>query len=196
MALVAGDEEGLLPEFARTALLVLADQLHELRVKINKIEREIHAWHRSNAQSRRLETAPGVGPITASAIVATVPDPSCFKSGRQFAAWLGLTPNENSTGGKQRLGRITRAGDPYLRRLLVVGAHAVLRHSGNAKSAPTRWAAELLGKKADKLKTPTELAKKRDDYLKKQAEAQFAVPEDQLVDAVRKVLARHGVTWG
>ena len=147
LALVEGSEEGLLPELARTALLLLAGQLRELRVKIGEIERQIHAWHRCNAQSRRLETAPGIGPITASAIVATVPDPSCFKSGRQFAAWLGLTPNENSTGGKQRLGRITRAGDPYLRRLLVVGAHAVLRFSGNAKSAPTRWAAELLGKK-------------------------------------------------
>ena len=147
LALVEGSEEGLMPELARTALLMLVGQLRELRVKINEIEREIHVWHRSNAMSRRLETAPGIGPITASAIVATVPDPSCFKSGRQFSAWLGLTPNENSTGGKQRLGRITRAGDPYLRRLLVVGAHAVLRFSGNAKSVPTRWAAELLGKK-------------------------------------------------
>ena len=147
LALVEDNEDGLIPELARTALLVLAAQLRELRMKINGIEREIHAWHRSNALSRRLETAPGIGPITASAIVATIPDPSCFKSGRQFSAWLGLTPRENSSGGKQRLGRITRAGDPYLRRLLVVGAHAVLRHSGNAKSAPTRWAAELLGKK-------------------------------------------------
>jgi transposase len=147
LVLVEGKEEGLIPELARTVMLVLAAQLRELRAKIAEIEREIQTWHRSNAQSRRLETAPGIGPITASAIVATVPDPSCFKSGRQFAAWLGLTPNENSTGGKQRLGRITRAGDPYLRRLLVVGAHAVLRFSGKAKSAPTRWAAELLGKK-------------------------------------------------
>jgi transposase len=147
LALVEGNEEGQMPELARTALLVLAGQLRELRLQISKIEREIHAWHRSNAVSRRLETAPGVGPITASAIVATVPDPSRFKSGRQFSAWIGLTPNEDSTGGKQRLGRITRAGDPYLRRLLVVGAHAVLRYSGNAKSAPTKWAAGLLGKK-------------------------------------------------
>lgn len=147
LALVEGNEEGLIPALARTALLVLAGQLRELRAKIAEIEREIHAWHRSNPLSRRLETAPGIGPLTASAIVATIADPSCFKSGRQFSAWLGLTPNENSTGGKQRLGRITRAGDPYLRRLLVVGAHAVLRYSGNAKSAPTRWAAELLGKK-------------------------------------------------
>ena len=147
LALVEGNEEGLIPSLARTALLVLAGQLRELRAKIAEIERQIHGWHRSNPLSRRLETAPGIGPLTASAIVATIADPSCFKSGRQFSAWLGLTPNENSTGGKQRLGRITRAGDPYLRRLLVVGAHAVLRYSGNAKSAPTRWAAELLGKK-------------------------------------------------
>jgi transposase len=141
-----GSEGGLIPELARTALVRLAGHLRELRVRINELDREIHAWHRSNKLSRCLETVPGVGPITASAIVATVADPSCFKSGRQFAAWLGLVPRQNSTGGKERLGRITRAGDPYLRRLLVVGAHAVLRFSGNARSAPTRWAAELLAK--------------------------------------------------
>jgi transposase len=126
---------------------LLAGQLRELRVRINELERQIHVWHRCNGQSRRLETVPGIGPITASAIVATVGDPSEFKSGRHFAAWLGLVPRQNSSGGKERLGRITRAGDPYLRRLLVVGAHAVLRFSGNAKTAQTRWAAELLNKK-------------------------------------------------
>jgi transposase len=147
LELVESEEGGAIPELARSALVLLAGQLRELRARINALERQIHAWHRSNAQSRRLETAPGIGPITASAIVATVADPSCFKSGRHFAAWLGLVPRQNSSGGKERLGRITRAGDPYLRRLLVVGAHAVLRFSDKAKSAPTRWAAELLNKK-------------------------------------------------
>jgi transposase len=147
LELVESEEGGAIPELARSALVLLAGQLRELRARINALERQIHAWHRSNAQSRRLETAPGIGPITASAIVATVADPSCFKSGRHFAAWLGLVPRQNSSGGNERLGRITRAGDPYLRRLLVVGAHAVLRFSDKAKSAPTRWAAELLNKK-------------------------------------------------
>ena len=147
LELVEGEEGGSLPELARSLLVLLAGQLRQLRVKISELERQIHAWHRANEQSRRLETAPGIGPITASAIVATVPDPSYFKSGRHFAAWLGLVPRQNSSGGKERLGRITRAGDPYLRRLLVVGAHAVLRFSNKAKSAPTRWAAELLSKK-------------------------------------------------
>jgi transposase len=147
LELVESEEGGAIPELARSALVLLAGQLRELRARINALERQIHAWHRSNAQSRRLETAPGIGPITASAIVAMVADPSCFKSGRHFAAWLGLVPRQNSSGGKERLGRITRAGDPYLRRLLVVGAHAVLRFSDKAKSAPTRWAAELLNKK-------------------------------------------------
>lgn len=87
--------------------------------------------------SRRLDTIPGIGPIKASAIAATVVDASLFKSGRQLAAWTGLVPRQNSSGGKDRLGRITKQGDPYLRRLLVVGAHAVLRFSKNRKTAPT-----------------------------------------------------------
>jgi len=94
-----------------------------------------------------LETIPGVGPITASAIAATVTDASLFHSGRQLAAWLGLVPRQSSSGGKERLGRISKQGDPYIRRLLVVGAHAVLRFSRRGKAAPTRWAAELLAKK-------------------------------------------------
>jgi transposase len=111
------------------------------------MDRKIHAWHRSNELSRRLETIPGIGPITASAIVATVSDASLFRSGRQLAAWLGLVPRQNSSGGKERFGRISKQGDPYIRRLLVVGAHAVLRFSRKGKAAPTQWAGELLAKK-------------------------------------------------
>ncbi|MFS2155646.1 IS110 family transposase, partial [Rhizobium sp. Rhizsp42] len=107
----------------------------------------IHTWHRGNELSRRLETIPGIGPITASAIAATVADASLFRSGRQLAAWIGLVPRQNSSGGKDRLGRISKQGDPYLRRLLVIGAHAVLRFSKKGKTAPTRWAADLLVKK-------------------------------------------------
>lgn len=147
IGLVEDDDHDLIPLIARDALLPLVAQLREVHERVAKLDRQIHAWHRSNELSRRLETIPGIGPITASAIAATVTDASLFKSGRQLAAWLGLVPRQKSSGGKQRLGRITKQGDPYLRRLLVVGAHAVLRFSRKGKAAPTQWAAELLARK-------------------------------------------------
>lgn len=147
VALVEDDEHDLLLPLARSALLPLIEQLREVHEKIGEMDRLIHAWHRSNEMSRRLATIPGIGPITASAIAATVTDPSLFKSGRQLAAWLVLVPRQNSSGGKERLGRISKQGDPYIRRLLVVGAHAVLRFSRNGKAASTRWAAEMLARK-------------------------------------------------
>lgn len=147
VALVEDEDHDMIPRLARAALLPLIQQLRELHEKVGEMDRQIHAWHRSNELSRRLETIPGIGPITASAIVATVTDASLFKSGRQLAAWLGLVPRQNSSGGKERLGRISKQGDPYIRRLLVVGAHAVLRFSRKGKAAPTVWASELLAKK-------------------------------------------------
>ena len=151
IGLVEDDNHDLIPPLARVALLPVIEQLREVHEKIGALDREIHAWHRSNELSRRLETIPGIGPITASAIAATVTDASLFKSGRQLAAWLGLVPRQSSSGGKERLGRISKQGDPYIRRLLVVGAHAVLRFSRKGKAAPTRWAAELLAKKPYKV---------------------------------------------
>ena len=147
IALVEDEDHDLIPPLARSALVPLIEQLREVHEKVGEMDRQIHAWHRENELSRRLETIPGIGPITASAIVATVTDASLFRSGRQLAAWLGLVPRQNSSGGKERLGRITKQGDPYIRRLLVVGAHAVLRFSRKGKSAPTRWAAELMSRK-------------------------------------------------
>ena len=147
IALVEDDDHDLVPPLARFALLPLIGQLREVHEKVSEIDRQILGWHRSSELSRRLETIPGIGPITASAIAATVTDASLFKSGRQLAAWIGLVPRQNSSGGKDRLGRISKQGDPYLRRLLVVGAHAVLRFSRKGKAAPTRWASELLAKK-------------------------------------------------
>ncbi len=147
VALVEDEDHDMIPPLARSALLPLIQQLRELHEKVGEMDRQIYAWHRSNELSRRLETIPGIGPITASAIVATVTDASLFKSGRQLAAWLGLVPRQNSSGGKERLGRISKQGDPYIRRLLVVGAHAVLRFSRKGKAAPTVWASELLAKK-------------------------------------------------
>ena len=101
--------------------------IEELTKQIQRLEKELLAWHKTNDASRRLATIPGVGLITATALAATVTDPSHFKSGRQFAAWLGLTPRQNSSGGKNRLGSISKMGDRYLRTLLIIGA--TWRHS-------------------------------------------------------------------
>ncbi|MBZ9772211.1 IS110 family transposase [Mesorhizobium sp. CO1-1-8] len=146
IALVEEDHD-LLPALARVALLPLIEQLREVDEKVAGLDRQIHRWHRSNELSRRLETIPGIGPITASAIATTITDVSLFKSGRQLAAWLGLVPRQNSSGGKERLGRISKQGDPYIRRLLIIGAHAVLRYSQKAKATSTQWAAGMLAKK-------------------------------------------------
>ncbi len=156
-ALVASVEEGKaerLPELARTALMSLIAQLRDAHARANEIEREIVTWHRNDERSRRLETIPGVGPITASAVIATVTDPSMFASGRELAAWIGLVPQQSSSGGKERLGRISKKGDPYIRKLLVVGAHSVLRIARSKKHGPSNlitWGAELADRKPYKL---------------------------------------------
>ena len=116
-----------MPVLARVALHGLVDQLRIVRDEVVKVEKRIVAQHRADDASRRLATIPGIGPITASAIAAAVPDATLFKSGRQFAAWLGLTPRTHSSGGKERLVGITKQGDGYIRRLLVIGATAVIR---------------------------------------------------------------------
>lgn len=135
-----------LPALARTALHGLVTQLRGIEGQIETVESEIMKWHRAHPASRRLATVPGIGPITASAIAASVPDASLFRSGRQFAAWLGLTPRTNSSGGKERQVGISKQGDGYLRRLLVVGATAVLRFA-RQNSASRAWAAKLLERK-------------------------------------------------
>jgi transposase len=124
---------------------VIADQIAEVGVKIATLEAQILAWHKSNRVSQRLATIPGIGPIIATAIAATVPDPGVFRSGREFAAWLGLVPRQNSTGGKARLGGISKHGDSYLRRLLVNGAHAVLLRSKAGKT--DSWLVSLRARK-------------------------------------------------
>lgn len=139
-----------LPESAREALHAIVDQLRRLESEIDRVEARIVNWHRNSDLSRRLATIPGIGPITASAIAAAVPDGAQFRSGRQFAAWLGLTPKAHSSGGRERKTGISKQGDGYLRRLLVVGATAVLRHVRRVGAAPS-WAAELLERKPAKL---------------------------------------------
>ena len=123
---------------ARHALGLLVAQIQDLQGRINDLERALIAWHRANETSRRLKSIPGIGVISATAITATVTDPSQFRSGRQFAAWLGLVPRQNSSGGKDRLGRISKMGDRYLRRLLVVGATALIRFARNRNNASSR----------------------------------------------------------
>ena len=114
------------------------------------LERRIHGVHRASEVSRRLETIPGIGVIGATAIAATVTDPRAFRSGREFAAWIGLVPRQNSTGGKARLAGISKQGDRYLRRLLVVGAMAVLKQ---ARARPDKypWLIQLLARRPAKV---------------------------------------------
>jgi transposase len=139
-----------LPELARVALHGLIDQLRIVRDEIARVEKRIVAWHRASNASRRLATIPGIGPITASAIAAAVPDATLFQSGRQFAAWLGLTPRAHSSGGKERRVGISKQGDGYIRRLLVTGATAVIRLARQGNASKT-WAAKLLERKSARL---------------------------------------------
>lgn len=111
------------------------------------------AWHRANAACQRLETIPGIGFITATALVATVGDANIFRSGRQFAAWFGLVPKQQSSGGKERLGGISKMGDRYLRHLLVVGATAVVRYTRRKQTSVSIWANQLLDRKPARLVT-------------------------------------------
>ena len=144
-AVLLDETEERIPEMARGVLIVLVGQLTDLNRRIDDIERRIRCWHAQDETSRRLATIPGIGPITASALAATVPDPSVFRNGREFAAWLGLVPRQNSSGGKDCLGGISKRGDGYLRRLLIVGAQAVLRWSKVKHSDP--WVIGLLARK-------------------------------------------------
>ncbi len=144
IAIVEDPEDARLPSIAREALSVLISQLHTIKVEINKLEKKLRAWHLSTEASQHLTTIPGVGIITATALVATIGDGSQFKSGRQMSAWLGLVPRQNSSGGKDRLGRISKRGDGYLRRLLVHGSRAVLRWHRAVPERQSPWVGELL----------------------------------------------------
>lgn len=140
-----------LPELAQTALAILVRRLLELEDELQALDRILYEWHRDNEACRRLAAIPGIGVITATAIVATVSDPGQFHSGRQFAAWLGLVPKQNSSGDKLRLGGISKQGDRYLRRLLVVGATAVIRHTKGKETPVALWLKDLLEKKPVRL---------------------------------------------
>jgi transposase len=140
----AGDA---LPEPARLALRLLAGQIDDADAKIAALEKQIAARHRQDEASLRLASIPGIGPIIASALAAAVSDAGAFASGRQLAAWLGLVPRQHSTGGKQRLGSITKAGDRYLRRLLVIGATGLIRYRRANVPGGLAWLQAMLARK-------------------------------------------------
>src|SRR2546426_6224533 len=150
LTIIADEKDERLPIDARASLIVLAAQLQALQMMIGSIEKRIIGQHRASEESRRVATVPGIGTLGASAITATVTDPSAFRSGRDFAAWIGLVPRQDSTGGKQKLGPISKQGDRYLRRILVVGAIAVLRY---AKHNPEKypWLTQLLARRPFKV---------------------------------------------
>jgi transposase len=142
-----------LPDTARMALQPLATMLLEIEAQIARLDKAILAAHRSDPVSIRLATIPGIGPIVASCLSASVPDASLFQGSREFAAYLGLVPRQHSTGGKARLGSISKMGNRHLRKLLVVGAHAALysMKSGKTRTALADWARSLLAKKPFKV---------------------------------------------
>jgi transposase len=150
LAIIADEGDVRLPLDARASLIVLAAQLQALQTLIGSLEKRLVVQHRANEASKRLISIPGIGIIGASAIAATVTDPKAFRTGRDFAAWIGLVPRQDSTGGKQKLGPISKQGDRYLRRILVVGAHSVLRR---AKLNPEKypWLTQLLARRPFKV---------------------------------------------
>ncbi len=145
--MIEDPEDDRLPALAREALGSLVGQLRMVQAQILGLEKKLLAWHRASEASRRLETIPGVGVITATALVATIGDASQFRSGRQLAAWLGLVPKQHSSGGKERLGRISKRGDGYLRKLLVHGARTVLLWSRRKKEGRSAWLKALLARR-------------------------------------------------
>jgi transposase len=149
LARIATDQT--VPELARELFAELGGEYAQLNARIGKLETRLLAWHRSNELSRRLAEIPCIGPIGAVSLVMKVPDPHAFHRARDFAAWLGLTPRDHSTAGRQRMGVITRAGDEDLRRLLVVGATSVIQQASKGRGKPMPWLIALIKRKPKKL---------------------------------------------
>ncbi|MGM4914544.1 IS110 family transposase [Rhizobium sp. 768_B6_N1_8] len=147
------EDERYSPQAVRTALTPLATVLIEIEGQITKLDKALLAAHRNNDVSIRLATVPGIGPVIATCLSASVSDPKLFEGGREFAAWLGLVPRQHSTGGKPRLGSISKMGNRHLRKLFVVGAHAALYRmkKGTADTPLANWARGLRSKKPFKL---------------------------------------------
>jgi transposase len=151
LALISKGEDERIPPAARECLMALAAQLELVKRQILEADRRVLAWHRSSQVSKRLEAIPGVGPLIATALVASVPDPGAFRSGRDMSAWIGLVPKQNSTGGKERLGSISKAGNRYLRRLLVVGALSVIKRAKQLGYTRHPWLVTLMQRRSVKI---------------------------------------------
>jgi transposase len=148
---VADPNDKRLLDVARACLVALGTQLRSLKAQILGFDRQIMAWHRSNETSMRLDAIPGVGPMLATALVACVADPKAFRSGRNFSAWIGLVPKQHSSGGKDRLGSISKQGDRYLRSLFMAGALAVIRYAKINGTKHRPWLTALLARRPTKV---------------------------------------------
>jgi transposase len=150
---IADPEDGRVPEVARECLMLLDKQLQLMKAQILELDRRVNAWHRSNETCKRLDAIPGVGPALATALVASVADPKAFRSGRDFSAWIGLVPKQNSSGGKEKLGNITKQGERYLRSLFFAGALSVIRYAKIRGTTSRPWLAKLLERRPTKVAT-------------------------------------------
>jgi transposase len=151
LEVIADDRDGRVPPEARDCLLALGDQLEMVKRQILEADRRVLARHRASELSRRLGEIPGVGPLIATALAAFIPDPHAFKSGRDLSAWIGLVPRQHSTGGKERLGHISKAGNRYLRTLLVVGALSVIRRAKETGGTRRAWLLALMERRSAKV---------------------------------------------
>jgi transposase len=151
LGIAADVNDKRLPEVARACVAALGAQLRMLKAQILQFDRMITAWHRSNAASRRLDDIPGVGPALATALIASIADPKVFRSGRDFSAWIGLVPKQNSSAGKDRLGSISKRGDRYLRSLFTTGALAVIRYAKIHGTGHRPWLTALLARRPTKV---------------------------------------------
>ena len=147
LGVVADAADKRVPEVARACVAALGAQLRMLKAQILEFDRRIMAWHRSNETSRRLDMIPGVGHVLATALVASIGDPKAFRSGRDFSAWIGLVPKQHSSGGKDKLGSISKQGDRYLRSLLTTGALAVIRYAKIYGTKHRPWLTALLARR-------------------------------------------------
>jgi transposase len=148
---VADAKDKRIPEVARACVTALGAQLRALKAQILEFDRQIMRWHRSHETSQRLDEVPGVGPALATALVASIADPKAFRSGRDFSAWIGLVPKQHSSGGRDKLGSISKQGDRYLRSLFMAGALAVIRYAKIYGSKHRPWLTALLARRPTKV---------------------------------------------
>lgn len=151
LKIIADESDDRFPDLARECLITLGSQLEMLKSQISNLDGKIMAAHRNSELSRRLEAIPGVGPRVATALVASIADPNAFRSGRQMAAWIGLVPKQSSSGGRDRLGGITKAGDRYLRSMIMVGALSVIKRVKQLGYTHRPWLAELMARRPVKV---------------------------------------------